>query len=229
MSSRTRMKKKPIQDELREYRAKTEGQQNFLDVIEDNWITVCEAPAGTGKTFLSVAKACEYLIKGKIDKIVLSRPTVSSSREFGYLPGSLEEKIHPYLIPLLEELKYFVNVENLIRQGRILIEPLQFMQGRNFKKSFIILDEAQNALYDELVMVISRMHDDSKLVISGSLTQQNLPEHLRGGFEKLMKRLDPDDEKVMESLYDIAEVVTMDHRDIVRSEKLKVVLNALGQ
>jgi len=178
----------------RRLKPKTENQADYIRLMADNIVTMCHGPAGTGKTSVSVGLAGEYLTEGKIKKIIITRPVVESSRKgLGYLPGSFKDKIHPYLIPVLEEMDLYLNSQQSKRfldSDIIEIVPLEYMRGRNFHNAFMILDEAQNATFEQIKMFITRVGRDSKSVINGDLQQSDLSSNSSCDFHEIIKRLD---------------------------------------
>jgi len=171
---------------------RSENQKNYIRTIAENTVTFCQGSAGTGKTHISVGMGLEYLIDEKVRKIIITRPVVESGEKIGYLPGTAEEKLHPYLLPILDEVCHFIPMSqyaSLKLNNRIEIVPLGLMRGRNFHNSFIIADECQNASYDQLKMLLTRTGIDSKMVLTGDVTQSDLQKHMRGGFIDLMKIL----------------------------------------
>ena len=159
-------------------RAKTAGQKNYLDAIDENTITFGIGPAGTGKTYLAVAKAVEALYKKEVSRIILTRPAVEAGERLGFLPGTLSEKIDPYLRPLFDSLQEMLEPEvtaKLMEAGVIEVAPLAYMRGRTLNDSFIILDEAQNTTGEQMKMFLTRLGFNSKMVITGDITQIDLP------------------------------------------------------
>ncbi len=159
----------------------SENQSLYLDTIDSNFITFGIGPAGTGKTFLAVAKAIESLINGNVSRIILSRPAVEAGEKIGFLPGTFHEKMEPFLAPLYDALN--VNwqdsaIEMMISKKEIEIVPVGYMRGRTFMHSFIIVDEAQNLTKEQLKMVLTRFGEGSKMVITGDPTQCDLPRHV---------------------------------------------------
>ena len=163
---------------LREFKPKTKGQAEYVRAIAESDVVICSGVAGTGKTAVAVGIGCAHLIYGKVNKIVITRPVVEAgNRSIGYLPGTANEKLHPYLLPILDEMSmYFTDyeIQKMIAQNIIEIAPLQYMRGRSFHKSFMILDESQNADISEIKMFVTRIGVGSKCVINGDLHQSDL-------------------------------------------------------
>lgn len=158
-------------------RAKTPGQQDYLDALEDYQITFGIGPAGTGKTYLAMAKAVEALLSGQVRRLVLTRPAVEAGENLGYLPGSLTEKINPYLRPLYDALQDLLEdgeMTRLMEAGAIEVAPLAYMRGRTLNDAFVILDEAQNTLPAQMKMLLTRLGHGSKLAVTGDVTQVDL-------------------------------------------------------
>jgi|TARA_R110000765_G_scaffold123672_1_gene220676 phosphate starvation-inducible PhoH-like protein len=202
-------------------KAKTQNQEEYIREIEDNDVTLCTGPAGTGKTAVSVGIACDYLLDGRVDKIIVTRPVIESGRGLGFLPGTFEEKIHPYLIPVLEEMEYRLNssrVQAYRDEGKIEVCPLEYMRGRNFHNCFMILDEAQNATFEQLKMFITRIGWDSKAVINGDMDQTDLTHVEQGGLDKLLYRLDE---------VDGVGIAELTEDDIIRNKIISRILKAL--
>jgi phosphate starvation-inducible PhoH-like protein len=148
--------------------------------------------AGSGKTHIAVGMAIEYLLENKVNKIVITRPVVESGEKLGFLPGTAEEKLHPYLLPILDEIAHFIPMSqyaSLKTHNKIEIVPLGLMRGRNFHNCFIVADECQNASYDQLKMLLTRIGNDSKMVLTGDVSQSDLQRYLRGGFMQLISAL----------------------------------------
>ena len=203
-------------------KAKTKNQEEYIRAIKDNDVTLCTGPAGTGKTAVSVGLACDYLLDGMVEKIVVTRPVIESGRGLGFLPGTFEEKIHPYLIPVLEEMEYRLNtnrVQAYRDEGKIEVCPLEYMRGRNFHNCFMILDEAQNATFEQIKMFITRIGRQSKAVINGDLKQSDLG-HQSGGLLTCM-----------DELYDVdgVSVCELDYCDIIRSDIVGKILRKLHE
>ena len=203
-------------------RPKTRNQETYMQSINKSVVTFCSGPAGSGKTSVSVGMACEYLIEKKVDKIIITRPVVESGRGLGHLPGTLVEKINPYLIPILEEMNQYLTkntVETYRSRNIIELCPLEYMRGRNFHNCFMILDEAQNATFEQIKMFITRIGKDSKAVINGDLRQSDLGKH-QGGLKTCMDKL---------SEVSGVGVCKLDYSDIVRSGIVSKILMTLNK
>jgi phosphate starvation-inducible PhoH-like protein len=202
-------------------KAKTKNQEEYIRAIEDNDVTLCTGPAGTGKTAVSVGLACDYLLDKRVEKIIVTRPVIESGRGLGFLPGTFEEKIHPYLIPVLEEMEYRLNtnrVQAYRDEGKIEVCPLEYMRGRNFHNCFMILDEAQNATFEQLKMFVTRIGWDSKAVINGDMDQTDLIHSEQGGLDKFLYRLDE---------VNGVGIAELTEDDIIRNKIISKILNAL--
>lgn len=172
--------------------AKSDNQKNFIKTILDNDITFCQGLAGSGKTHIAIGMAIEWLLADKVSKIVISRPVVEAGEKLGYLPGTAEEKLHPYLIPVLDEINNFITMSDYARlknENKIEIVPLGLMRGRNFHDCFIVADECQNATYEQIKMLITRIGFDSKMVLTGDAAQSDLYRNQKGGFVKMIEML----------------------------------------
>lgn len=199
---------------------KTDGQRIYLDTIENCDITLCFGPAGTGKTYLAVAMAISYFKRNLVRRIVLCRPAVEAGESLGFLPGTLQEKVNPYLVPLfdaLNDLLKFDRVRKLLDQNLIEIAPLAFMRGRTLNNSFIILDEAQNTTYAQMKMFLTRMGRNSKVVVTGDITQVDLDTNRRSGFAIALELLRPIDNNVG--------IVELTDRDVVRHPLVQRIIN----
>lgn len=173
-------------------RPKTENQANYIRTIVENSITFCHGLAGSGKTHIAIGLALEYLLDEKVKRIIITRPVVESGEKIGYLPGTAEEKLHPYLLPILDEIGYFVSagqLSGLKTTNKIEIVPLGLMRGRNFHDAFIVADECQNASYDQIKMLLTRLGHNSKMVLTGDTSQSDLHRHMRGGFASMIEAL----------------------------------------
>lgn len=190
--ARKRAKKQPIRPSRKKLKPKTENQENYIIEMAESDVTFCSGPAGSGKTAVAVGMACEYILEDRVEKIVITRPVVESGRGIGFLPGSLNEKVHPYMVPIIEEMKLYLGMEtyNSMRTtNTIEICPLEYMRGRNFHNTFMILDEAQNATFEQIKMFMTRIGIGSKAVVNGDLDQTDLRGE-SGGLKDCMARLD---------------------------------------
>jgi phosphate starvation-inducible PhoH-like protein len=169
----------------RTIRPKTANQKHYVDAIDENTITFGIGPAGTGKTYLAMAKAVAALQAKKVNRIILTRPAVEAGEKLGFLPGTLTEKIDPYLRPLIDALHDMIDpdsIPRLMQSGVIEVAPLAFMRGRTLNDSFIILDEAQNTTPEQMKMFLTRLGFGSKMVITGDVTQVDLPNGAKSGL-----------------------------------------------
>lgn len=184
---------------------RSKNQVEYIRSIANNDIILCSGPPGSGKTHIAVGSAVKALRSGAVEKIILTRPVVEVGNSIGYLPGDIEDKVGPYLIPLFDELDYYVEhkyVSRLMADGRLEICPLSMMRGRTFVNTCVILDEAQNALRGELRMFLTRIGFESKLIITGDFLQSDLPERTRGGFRECLEKLQDMDDVAVLSLAD---------------------------
>ncbi len=201
-------------------KAKTAGQKQYVDAISNNTITFGIGPAGTGKTFLAVAMAVRALREKQVARIILTRPAIEAGEKLGFLPGDLQSKIDPYLRPLYDAMYEMLGPENYQRQlekGVIEIAPLAYMRGRTLDDSFIILDEAQNATPEQMKMFLTRLGFNSKAVITGDLTQTDLPSGQRSGLSVAVK--------ILSGVEDIA-VHAFTDRDVVRHKLVQRIIRA---
>ena len=186
----------------RTIRPKTANQKHYVDAIDENTITFGIGPAGTGKTYLAMAKAVAALQAKKVNRIILTRPAVEAGEKLGFLPGTLTEKIDPYLRPLFDALHDMIDpdsIPRLMQSGVIEVAPLAFMRGRTLNDSFIILDEAQNTTPEQIKMFLTRLGFGSKMVVTGDVTQIDLPNGAKSGLRVITDILqDIDDIAFME-------------------------------
>ena len=169
------------------------GQGAYLKALNDHEMVFALGPAGTGKTYIAVAKAVAMKLAGTIDRIVLSRPAVEAGERLGFLPGDLREKVDPYLRPLYDALYDMLpgdQVTKLLESGEIEVAPLAFMRGRTLSNAFIILDEAQNTTSVQMKMALTRIGENSRMVITGDLSQIDLPRGVKSGLEDALETLD---------------------------------------
>lgn len=172
---------------------RTDNQKEYIRTVAENTITFCQGLAGSGKTHIAIGMALEYLLDNKVNRIVITRPVIEAGEKIGYLPGTAEEKLHPYLLPILDEINHFITIAqyaSLKMNHKIEVVPLGLMRGRNFHNCFIVADECQNASYEQLKMLLTRVGTDSKLVLTGDIGQSDLNKHLQGGFIHLINALD---------------------------------------
>ncbi len=203
-------------------RAKTEGQKRYLDAIEANDLTFCIGPAGTGKTYLAVAAAAEMLKQGRAKRLVLARPAVEAGERLGFLPGDLQAKVNPYLRPLFDALHDMMDAEQIKRfmvNDVIEVIPLAFMRGRTLNESVIILDEAQNTTITQMLMFLTRLGHDSKMVVTGDASQIDLPPDVPSGLIDAVQKL--------RGLDGIA-AVELQTSDIVRHRLVQSIVTAYG-
>lgn len=204
-------------------RARTAGQKKYIQTMENNDIVFGIGPAGTGKTFLAVVMAIRDLKRKKKERIVLVRPAVEAGESLGFLPGDLKEKIDPYLRPLYDALNFLLGQENsnkLIERNVIEIAPLAYMRGRTLDDAFIILDEAQNTTEEQMKMFLTRIGFNSKAVVTGDLTQVDLP----GGKKSGLKQC----QKIMQNIPSI-EFYALTETDVVRHPLVKEIIRAYEQ
>lgn len=172
---------------------KSENQANYINSIINNHVTICHGPAGSGKTAIAVGVACTMLLNNDVERIIITRPTIDTGKDLGSLPGTFSDKIHPYLIPVLDEMQMYLGIDklNAYKASNVIeVCPLQYMRGRNFHRCFMILDESQNATFQQIKMFLTRIGQHSKVVLNGDLEQSDLPNYAKGGFQKCIDRLD---------------------------------------
>ena len=199
---------------------RSEKQKEYVRALREKEIIISAGPAGTGKTFLAVAIGLTMLLEKKIERIILSRPAVEAGERLGFLPGDMKEKVDPYLRPLydsLYDLFHFEKIQRMIEIGDIEIAPLAFMRGRTLKNSFAILDEAQNATDTQIKMFLTRIGENSKIVINGDPSQIDLPNKSMSGLQK--------SKKVLSHLSEIA-FVDFNHLDVVRHPLVSKIVKA---
>ena len=202
-----------------EIRAKTVGQHRYVTAVRENDITFSIGPAGTGKTYLAVAMAIDYLKREEVKRIILTRPAVEAGEELGFLPGDIQAKVSPYLRPLYDAIFDMIPVgefEKLIEHGRIEMAPLAFMRGRTLNKCFVILDEAQNTTSTQMKMFLTRLGFHSKAIITGDVTQVDLEERLSGLIAV---------QQILEGIPGIA-FIRLDKTDVVRHPLVAKIIEA---
>ena len=212
-----------ITTKLKTIYPKTKNQEIFLKKMKTKDIVFAVGPAGTGKTYMAVAYAVSLFVEGKINRLVLSRPAVEAGERLGFLPGDMKEKIDPYLRPLYDALYEMMPGEEIDRKmanNLIEIAPLAFMRGRTLNKSFIILDEAQNTLSTQMKMFLTRLGQDSKMIITGDLSQKDLPDNAKSGMQDAMEKL--------EKVKDIG-FVHLNSSDVCRHSLVEKIINAYDQ
>ena len=202
---------------------RSEKQKNYVRALKESEIIISAGPAGTGKTFLAVAVALTMLLEKKIERIILSRPAVEAGERLGFLPGDMRDKVDPYLRPLydsLYDLLDYEKIEKKIEVGDIEIAPLAFMRGRTLKNSFAILDEAQNATDTQIKMFLTRIGENSKIVINGDPSQIDLPNKSLSGLNR--------SKKLLGHLKEIS-VIDFDHSDVVRHPLVSKIVKAYSE
>jgi phosphate starvation-inducible PhoH-like protein len=208
---------------IRRLKSRTAGQSAYVQAIRDHDLTICIGPAGTGKTYLAVAAALEALQRGQIKRIVLVRPAVEAGEKLGFLPGDIQSKVHPFIRPLLDALREmldFHTVKRYMEEDVVEIAPLAFMRGRTLNDAFIILDEGQNTTIPQMKMFLTRMGMNSKIVVTGDVTQVDLPYGVSSGLQDAVRKLS--------RLTGVA-VVRMAAADIVRHKLVEAIVRAYDE
>ncbi|MFT4902141.1 MAG: phosphate starvation-inducible PhoH-like protein [Lentimonas sp.] len=203
--------------------AKTLNQKRYLGAIAKYSITFGIGPAGTGKTFLAMAMALHALMEGSVERIILTRPAVEAGEALGFLPGELQEKILPYLTPLYDAMYEMIGKEQtlqLVERGTVEIAPLAYMRGRTLSNAFVVLDEAQNTTYEQMMMFLTRLGDGSRMVITGDITQIDLPQAKKSGLKEATRIL-----KKVEGI----ELFYFDGQDVVRHPLVQNIINAYAR
>ena len=201
-------------------KCKTAGQKDYVNAIKKNTVTFGVGPAGTGKTYLAVCLAAGYYKRKPTEKIILTRPAVEAGEKLGFLPGDLQTKVDPYLRPLYDALQEMFGLETyakLMEKGVIEVAPLAYMRGRTLSGAFVILDEAQNATREQMKMFLTRLGEGSKMVVTGDLTQTDLPDGKTSGLKQAVH--------LLKDVEDIA-VCTLTDRDVVRHPLVQAIVKA---
>ena len=204
----------------RPLKPKTVGQKNYIDLIRKNTVVFSVGPAGTGKTYLAMAMAITAFRTGQVNKIILTRPAIEAGEKLGFLPGDLQQKVDPYLRPLYDALHDIMGTETFQRnfdRGLIEVAPLAYMRGRTLDNSFIVLDEAQNTTPEQMKMFLTRLGNNSKAVITGDITQIDLPDGKNSGLTDAIKILD--------NIQDIG-ISYLTSKDVVRHPLVQKIINA---
>jgi phosphate starvation-inducible PhoH-like protein len=210
-----------IRTEKKTVRARTHKQNEYINALNISELTFGVGPAGTGKTYLPVAHAVEMLEKEEVSKIILSRPAVEAGEKLGFLPGDLKDKVDPYLRPLydaLEDVLSFKKIEKYMEIGVIEIAPLAFMRGRTLSNAYIILDEAQNTSKMQMKMFLTRLGFNSRMVITGDITQIDLPNNITSGLSEALKVTNLIKEKVSQ--------IYFNDKDVVRHPLVQKIVNS---
>jgi len=210
----------PVLREDIHVRPRTRGQKAYLDTIYTSEMTFVIGPAGTGKTYLAMAAAVSALLSRQVKRLVLTRPAVEAGESLGFLPGDLEQKVNPYLRPLYDALYSMVDVDRVRRfidEQRIEVAPLAFMRGRTLDSAFVILDEAQNTTTDQMMMFLTRVGQGSRSVITGDITQDDLPKGTRSGLVEARR--------ILQGIPGIG-FVHLTKRDVVRNPLVQRIIDA---
>ena len=214
------LKSTPTQSGKRRIAPKSVNQRRYLDAIDQHDIVFGIGPAGTGKTYLAMAQAVSFLLAKKVSRIILARPAVEAGEKLGFLPGDLQEKVNPYLRPLYDALYDMLEIEKVerfIERGTIEIAPIAFMRGRTLNDAFVILDEAQNTTSEQMKMFLTRLGFGSKAVVTGDITQIDLPVGRTSGLVEAM---------TVVSKIDGISFVFFDDRDVVRHKLVQQIVKA---
>ena len=201
-------------------KCKTVGQKKYVDLMKKNTVTFGVGPAGTGKTYLAVAIAVNAYKAKQVEKIILTRPAVEAGEKLGFLPGDLQEKVNPYLRPLYDALQEMLGMETyskMMERGIIEIAPLAYMRGRTLTNAYVILDEAQNTTREQIKMFLTRLGENSKMVITGDLTQIDLPKGLTSGLKHAIR--------ILKDIDDIG-IIKLNEKDVVRHPLVQKIVKA---
>ena len=201
-------------------KCRTIGQKRYVEMMRKNLLTFAVGPAGTGKTYLAMAMAVVALKNKEVERIILTRPAVEAGEKLGFLPGDLAQKVDPYLRPLYDAMYDLMGAEayqRLAERGTVEVAPLAYMRGRTLSDSFVILDEAQNTTCEQMKMFLTRMGFGTRMVVTGDVTQIDLPQGKRSGLKEAVE--------VLSGVQGIG-IATLDHRDVVRHELVQTIVKA---
>lgn len=204
-------------------KCKTVGQKKYVDLLKKKTITFGVGPAGTGKTYLAVAVAVNAFKAKQVDKIILTRPAVEAGEKLGFLPGDLQEKVNPYLRPLYDALQEMLGAETfakMMERGTIEIAPLAYMRGRTLNNAYVILDEAQNTTREQIKMFLTRLGEGSKMIVTGDLTQIDLPKGTNSGLKHAVR--------ILKDIDDIG-IIRLSEKDVVRHPLVQQIVKAYEQ
>jgi phosphate starvation-inducible PhoH-like protein len=202
---------------------KTLNQKRYLQAIDAHAITFGIGPAGTGKTYLAMAMALKELLEGRVERIILTRPAVEAGEALGFLPGELQEKILPYLTPLYDAMNDMMGKEQtmqLVERGIVEIAPLAYMRGRTLANAFVVLDEAQNTTHEQMMMFLTRLGDGSRMVVTGDITQIDLPRSKQSGLKEATR--------ILKHIKGI-ELFNFNGQDVVRHPLVQDIINAYAR
>lgn len=209
-------------------KGRTKNQNRYIRSIKRNKMTICTGPAGTGKTYIASALALMGMKNEEYDQIIITRPMVQAGEDTGFLPGGIESKLRPYLKPIYDEMRHFIDISTIKRwlaEEKIEIVPFAYMRGRNFHHAFVIADECQNAEKNQLKMLVTRFGVGSKLVLSGDFTQTDLPVEKAGGLEWLVNDIVP---RMIDNGSQSG-IVQLDATDIVREQLVEEFVHAVEE
>ncbi len=204
-------------------RPRTQGQHDYLTAISEYEMTFVIGPAGTGKTYLAMAAALSALLSKQVRRVILTRPAVEAGENLGFLPGDLEDKVNPYLRPLYDALYSMVDTDRarrLLEEQRIEVAPLAFMRGRTLDHSFVVLDEAQNTTTEQMMMFLTRLGQGSRAVITGDVTQCDLPKGTKSGLGEASR--------ILENVKEIG-IVRLSKQDVVRNPIVQRIIDAYDE
>lgn len=204
-------------------KCKTVGQKKYVDLLKKKTITFGVGPAGTGKTYLAVAVAVNTFKAKQVDKIILTRPAVEAGEKLGFLPGDLQEKVNPYLRPLYDALQEMLGAETfakMMERGTIEIAPLAYMRGRTLNNAYVILDEAQNTTREQIKMFLTRLGEGGKMIVTGDLTQIDLPKGINSGLKHAVR--------ILKDIDDIG-IIRLTDKDVVRHPLVQQIVKAYEQ